>query len=98
MKYLVILSIAFLVSCTGTTGRTFNELENGMSQEAAMQKLGKACSVTQKGDYEMHKYTNLYGLVDKDGCNSCNKTVGKCDYYVIYQNGKLLKYGTIAVK
>ena len=93
-KFFLILATLLLVSCTGVTGRTFNELHSGMPQEEAMQKLGEADEITQKGDFEMHKYTNLYGA-KKDGCNSCSKGVVKCDYYVVYKNGKVIKCGSI---
>ncbi|MCM8536708.1 MAG: hypothetical protein NE334_12290 [Lentisphaeraceae bacterium] len=92
MKYLLVVALVILTSCAGTTARTFNELNNGMSQEVTMEKLGKASSVLQKDDMEMHTYTNLYGM-RRDHCNTCTKTVAKCDYFVVYKNGTLIEFG-----
>ena len=61
IKFLIFTALLLLVSCASTTGRTFNELHEGMPQEAAMAKLGQADEVTQKGEYEMHTYKDLFG-------------------------------------
>ena len=94
MRYLLLLVLLFLIGCAGTTGRTFNELHEGMPQEAAMAKLGKADEITQKGEYEMHTYKNLFGAASGESCSKCSTRIVKTDYYVVYKSGQVVKVGT----
>ena len=96
MKNLLVLAaLPVLVSCAGTTGRTFNELYKGMNKEIAMEKLGKADEITQKGEFEMHTYKGLFGTTSSDGCSQCNTRIVKTDYYVVYKGGQVVKIGSM---
>lgn len=94
IKFLIFTALLLLVSCAGTTGRTFNELHEGMPQEAAMAKLGQADEVTQKGEYEMHTYKDLFGAASSESCSKCSTRIVKTDYYVVYKSGQVVKVGT----
>jgi len=94
VKYLLVIALLFFTSCSGiVTGRTFTQIKPGMSQEASMQKLGNAQDVIKKDGLELHKYKDVYGPKSfHPGCSKCTM-MGKCDYFVVYKQGKVVEYG-----
>ncbi|MCM8525585.1 MAG: hypothetical protein NE327_03645 [Lentisphaeraceae bacterium] len=96
MKYFLIVALLVFTSCSGVvTSRTFTQIQHGMSQEASMQKLGKADAIIEKDGMELHKYINIYGpALSHDGCGKCS-TMRKSDYFVVYRNGQVVEYGQV---
>jgi len=70
-------------------GELMRQLSPGMSATEVTAILGNPDGVQQRGDRTVHKYTNR--LVESDSKD-------RADWFVIYEDGKLVEYGAGEVR
>ena len=92
---LIFLVVALLFSGCGSGVQKMRKLDPGMDASEVDQIMGRRDSfrsVEHEGNtYTLYQYTNQY-------CNAHVSLYEKCDFFVIFRNGKVIETGVRNVR